>query len=170
MNVQRWGAHISREEPSPTASIEFLKLARADELIASSCSDWPDSRLLKYYTAHKLDHDSAVRNIHSTVVYMVYFRSNLVKNSIVWPALDLYCDNEFAELDATEKLFWLPHKSCLDGNPVLIWKTRNHDASNSNTEKTTRWLVHSVMKALQHGAIPDRLYLLVDKYEVCNEV
>lgn len=91
-----------------------------------------------------------------------------------WPALSVLDDalphHEFGKLDAEEKIYWLPHKSAIDGNPVLVWKTSQHVAANSDTALTVRWLVHTILKAMHHGVITDRIFLFIDRFGVYSSL
>lgn len=168
------GAVLSRETPSPEQAAAFLALARKDELVAQQDpKEWSDDRILRYLSAHKLDPDVALAKAKETIAYLSGFD---------W-SFDQLADvpKEFQELDAKGELFWLPYRSPyhpslhslasntgrLNGNPILVWKTKLHDPGFCASEVNVRWLVYVILKAMHHNVLTDRIYLLVDRNNVC---
>ncbi|KAJ3146753.1 hypothetical protein HDU89_006008 [Geranomyces variabilis] len=136
---------------SPTALADLsaqLASPHYAALDAARLTDWWRAAFL---AAHKNNVDAALRAIEKTLVWRAEYR---------WYDLP---NETFDAEERAGKLYW--HKRDREGNPVLIFRMDRHVASKTlvDIERTVRFLIWFVERAVRTGLVTDRITLLIDR-------
>ncbi|KAJ3178626.1 hypothetical protein HDU87_003449 [Geranomyces variabilis] len=138
---------------SPTALADLsaqLASAHFTALNAALLTDWWRAAFL---ATHKNNVDAAL---------------NAIEKTLIWRAEYRWYDLPKEKFDAEErsgKLYW--HKRDREGNPVLIFRMDRHVASKTqaDAERTVRFLIWFVERAIRTGLVTNRMTLLVDRID-----